>query len=348
VTGTKGKTTTSSLIFEILKAGGKNPVQVGIGQTSVLDKLKDLKNDSVVVFELSSWRLSAMGRYQISPQVGVITNIYPDHLNYYKNMDEYVRDKKYIFESQKQDDFCVMNMDDEVVAGMEPEVKSQIIKICRSKPETGKGVYILEGGIYLNNGVDEKKIIDCGEVQLRGKHNIHNVLLSIGAAYAAGTSISAMKKGILNFKGVGHRLEFVRELEGVKYFNDSAATMPEAAIFGIDSFSEPLILIAGGSDKNLDMGEFGKVMAQKVKVAVLLRGLATEKILHSAQKYLEKSEFERRFKVVDSMKRAVELARSEADDGDAVLLSPGAASFGLFTNEFDRGDQFKVAVKGLK
>lgn len=348
VTGTKGKTTTSSLIYEILKAGGKNAIKVGIGQSPVLDKLKSLKKDTIVVFELSSWRLSALGREKVSPQIAVMTNIYPDHLNYYKSMDEYVRDKKNIYLYQKNEDFCVLNFDDERFSDFESGVKSKLVKASKERVESGRGVYVAFSSVYINNGVDEKKIMDLGEINLRGEHNIDNILLSIGATWAVGVDVSSIKKGILNFKGVAHRLEFVREFEGVRYFNDTAATTPEAAVFGLRSFSEPVILICGGSDKNLDMVEFGKEIVEKSKAVVFLRGMATEKIIHCAQKYLDEKRKKHDFKVVDSMAKAVEMARMEADPGDVVLLSPGAASFGLFTNEFDRGDQFKAVVKGLK
>lgn len=348
ITGTKGKTTTSSLIYEILKAGGKNAIKVGIGQSPVLDKLKELKKDTVVVFELSSWRLSALGREKISPQVAVITNIYPDHLNYYKSMSEYVKDKKNIYLYQKNDDLCILNADDENFSELDGEIKSKIVKVSKNKISTGRGVYISAGSIYLNDGIDEKKIMDLEEIKLIGEHNIVNILLSIGAVSAMGVKLVDIKRGILNFKGVAHRLEFVRELEGVKYFNDTAATTPEAALFGLSSFSEPVVLICGGSDKNLDMDVFGREITKKAKAVVFLRGMATEKIIHCAQKHLEESHKKHDFKVVDSMNKAVELARMEADPGDVVLLSPGAASFGLFTNEFDRGDQFKMTVKNLK
>ncbi len=157
----------------------------------------------------------------------------------------------------------------------------------------------------------------------------------------------SMKKAIVNFTGLPHRLEFVGELEGVKYFNDTAATSPEGALAGISSFSEPIILISGGADKNLDVSELGKAIAEKVKGVVFLKGTATEKIITEVKKHIPAGE-EREFVVVDSMEKAVELARGSAGSGDVVLLSPGVASFGLFANEFDRGDKFKEAVKGLK
>lgn len=343
VTGTKGKTTTTSLIYAILKMAGKNTIKVGVEQTSCLDKLKDLKKDSVVVFELSSWRLSALGRYKLSPQVAVITNIFPDHLNYYKTMEDYIRDKKYICAAQKSSDFCVLNWDDEILNKIEPEIKSQIIKISKNKISNSKAVFVENGEIYLNDGIDEKKVIRVSDIKLRGEHNLGNVLSAIGATYAIGVNIAAIRKAVIEFTGISHRLEFVRELNGVKYYNDSAATNPGSAISGINSFTEPIILICGGADKNLNTAEFAKVIMEKIKDAVFLQGAATNKIIAE----IKKLNTDKEFLVVDSMEKAVEAAKNVSQEGDVVLLSPGSASFGLFANEFDRGNKFKEAVKDL-
>ncbi|HHE45938.1 MAG TPA: UDP-N-acetylmuramoyl-L-alanine--D-glutamate ligase, partial [Candidatus Moranbacteria bacterium] len=230
VTGTKGKTTTASFIYDILKMAKKNPIKVGIGKVSVLDKLRLLKNDSIVVFELSSWRLSALGRYKISPSMAVITNIYPDHLNYYKLMKEYIKDKKNIFLFQHSEDSCVVNQDNEIIRELEEEIKSHLVKFSKHKIFESPSVYLDKGSIYLNDGFDEKKIIETDRIKLRGKHNLENVLAAAGAAWVAGVKIETIKKAILNFRNIAHRLEFVRELSGVKYYNDTTATTPEAAI----------------------------------------------------------------------------------------------------------------------
>lgn len=347
VTGTKGKTTTASLIFEILQAAAKNPVKVGIGQVPVLNKLNELKKDNLVVFELSSWRLSALGRNKLSPHIAVITNIYPDHLNYYASMEAYVKDKKYICLNQKPQDCCVINWDDETLNKLEPEIKSELVKFSRQKVANGKAVYINDGGIYLNNGIDEKKILDVAEVKIKGGHNLENILAAIGAAYVAGVDLGTIRKVVANFLGIPHRLEFVRELGGIKYYNDTAATNPASAVKGLDSFTEPVVLICGGSDKKLDMDGFAKVIAEKAKGVVFLKGEATEKIISAIKKILPERKTGS-FAVVESMEKALELARREAVSGDVVLLSPGTASFGLFANEFDRGNKFKEAVKNLK
>jgi UDP-N-acetylmuramoylalanine--D-glutamate ligase len=349
VTGSKGKTTTATLIFEILKKAGKNPVAVGIGKVSVLDKLKELKKDSVAVFELSSWRLSALGRNQLSPKVAVLTNIYPDHLNYYKKMEEYVSDKKEIFRHQKPQDFCVINWDDEVLNKLGPEINSQIIKFSEHKIERGKSICIENGSIYLNDGVDEKKVLNISQISLKGKHNLVNILSAIGATYAMGVGLEKIREAVLEFKKAPeHRLEFVRELRGIKYYNDTAATTPESAIFGINSFEEPVILICGGSDKKLDMSLLAKEICQKVKGVIFFKGAATDKIIIEIKKIIGPEVSEKKFSIVESMEKTIELANESAENGDVVLLSPGATSFGLFANEFDRGEKFKKEVMKLE
>ena len=349
VSGSKGKTTTATLVFEILKKAGKNPVAVGIGKVSVLDKLKELKKDSVVVFELSSWRLSALGRNQLSPKVAVLTNIYPDHLNYYKNMEEYVSDKKEIFRYQKPQDFCVINWDDEVLNKLGPEINSQIIKFSEHKIERGKSICIENGDIYLNDGVDEKKVLDVSQISLKGKHNLANILSAIGATYAMGVNLEKIREAVLEFKKApAHRLEFIRERRGIKYYNDTSATTPESAISGINSFTEPVILICGGSDKKLGMALLAQAICQKVKGVIFLRGAATDKIVAEIKKIIGPEASEKKFSIIESMEKALELANESAESGDVVLLSPGAASFGLFANEFDRGEKFKKEVMKLE
>jgi len=347
VTGTKGKTTTAVLIYEILKSAGKNPLKVGIGQASVLDKLALLKKDSLVVFELSSWRLSALGRAKLSPQIAVFKNLMPDHLNYYGTMEKYLKDKKYIFTNQKPKDFLIINYDDEKLKEIANQAPSQIIKFSYEPIKKSKSVFVEDESIYLNNGIDVLKLIAVKDITLAGRHNLSNVMAAIGAVYAFGLSPLEIKKALPNLKGPLHRLEFVRELLGVKYYNDTTATIPQAACLALQTFERPIILIAGGSDKNLAFEEFAQEIIKKTKRVILLEGKATEKLLFQLKKYGDEI-FLASLEIVDSMEKAVSLARKFAEKGDIVLLSPGAASFGLFNNEFDRGEKFREAVRGLK
>lgn len=344
VTGTRGKTTTSSLIYEILKTAGKNPVKVGIGQVSVLDKLNDLQDDSIIVFELSSWRLSALGHHKLSPKISVVTNIYPDHLNYYGSMEEYVADKKNIFLNQSPTDICVLNWDNEVVRGFEKEIKAKIIKISTEENPIGSAIFLQDGKIIVRDEIGEKTISTVAEIKMKGAHNLANILEAVAVAHWMGIDDANIAKAITEFSGLSHRLEFVKEINGVKYYNDTAATSPEGAIAGINSFAEDIVLIAGGSDKNLDMTQLAKEITEKVKAVVFLQGEATDKIISAMRVQGD----ERDFVVVNSMSEAVAEARKLASTGDVILLSPGAASFGLFLDEFDRGDKFKVVIDSLK
>ncbi len=347
ITGTKGKTTTATLIAEILKSAGKDVVKVGIGQTSVLDKLSLLKKDSVVVFELSSWRLSALGGAKLSPQIAVFKNIMPDHLNYYGTMEKYLQDKKYIFMNQKPKDWLVVNYDDEKLKEVSKEALSQIIKFSYEPLKKSRSVFIDDETIYLNNGIDVTKLALVKNINIPGRHNLSNVMAAVGATYAFGISPIEIKKALPNLRGPMHRLEFVREVKGVKYYNDTAATIPHAAISALSAFEQPIILIAGGTDKNLEFADFAEEIVKKAKRVVLLKGNATEKLIAQIDKFKENA-FSEDIEIVDSMEKAVMLSSQYAEKGDVVLMSPGAASFGLFANEFDRGDKFREAVKKMK
>jgi UDP-N-acetylmuramoylalanine--D-glutamate ligase len=347
VTGTKGKTTTATLIAEILKNVEKNVFTAGIGQKPVLDlldKISETKN-GVVVFELSSWRLSALGQEKLSPHIAVITNIFPDHLNYYGSMEKYIVDKKYIFENQKPEDFIILNYDNKASGELAKGAKSKIVFFSIEEIDSENCVFVKSGKIIYKTESGQKEICDLNDIKLRGGHNIGNILAAVAATSAFDIAPEKTCEAVKEFKGIPHRLEFVREIDSVKYINDTAATMPDAAIAGINSFSENIILIAGGADKNLDFKEFAKTIGEKVKSVILLKGEATEKI---------KSELSREFgsRVIidsefDSMEKAVVRAKNIADPGDVILLSPGAASFGLFLNEFDRGEKFREAVRKL-
>lgn len=347
VTGSKGKTTTATFIYEILKSAGKNAIKVGIGQTSVPDKLSLLKKDSVVVFELSSWRLAALGRFHLSPQIAVFKNMLKDHLNYYKTMEAYVKDKKNIFLYQNPKDWLIVNEDDEIVREVSKEAKSQIFRFSYEPINESKSVFIDNDSIFLNDGIDITKIVSVADIKIPGKHNLSNMMAAISACHVFGISIPEIKKAVLGLKGIPHRLEFVRDYLGMRFYNDTAATIPEATISALKSFEAPIILIAGGTDKGLDYTDIGEKIANGVKNVILLKGNATENLLFKIKKNIpEGKEFD--IKIVDSMQEAVELAVGYGEAGDVILLSPGTASFGLFLNEFDRGDKFREAVNGLR
>lgn len=327
VTGTKGKSTTAYLISKILKKRQKDVFLGGNIRISALANLDKIKKTSLVVLELSSWQLQGLQKHKKSPQVAVITCLMPDHLNRYKNMEEYIADKKLIFQFQKPNDFLLLNQEDPIVNDFGKEAKSQVIYYHAQQE--------IEG------------------IHLRGKHNLVNIAAATAIGKLFKISEKKINQVISKFHGLRHRLEFVREINDVFYYNDSASTVPEATIAAINSFDKPiisegnkvpsearvLILIAGGVDKNLDYSEMAKLINKKVKFLILLPGDATEKLKTQSL----------RLKTIEvgNMKQAVEQAKRVAEKGDIVLLSPGAASFNLFKHEFDRGDQFRKYVLEL-
>lgn len=352
VTGTKGKTTTASLIAHILESDGRKVARVGISRKSVLGEFEKIDREGVVVFELSSWRLSALEEIRKSPTISVITNIYPDHQNYYDSMEAYVDDKKNIFRFQSSSDTVVLNADNAWTAGMGADAPGHVAWFS-SESEMGKmrsdGFFLDRNRIIeVRDGISEEMLEYSGK-GLLGAHNRGNILAAVAAASTYGVRPESIRAGIDSFPGVPHRLELVRERRGVSFYNDSAATIPEATISALRSFSSPVYLIAGGSDKNLDFDQLACAILERAKGIIFLKGIGTEKLLEGIRRQLAQcGRSGWRFEIVESMGKAVELAARSAEPGDVVLLSPGTASFGLFKNEFDRGDQFRDCVANLR
>lgn len=347
VTGSKGKTTTATLIAHILGSAGKQVVMVGISQVGVLGVLEQVTEKSIVVFELSSWRLSALARLKKSPHIAVLTNIYPDHLNYYKTMAAYMADKKNIFRFQKGSDVVIGNADDPSVCEMVQDAPGTLLLSSVQHPIDGDGAWLADETLFVSEQGTERVLLPAQKVPLKGKHNLSNVLLAALTGLALGLSTKDVRAGIESFSGVPHRLEKIALKKGVAYYNDTAATIPDATVAALRSFTEPVILIAGGSDKRLDFTALAQEILARPKGLVLFRGAGTEKLIQAMKDMLPEDEKERSFEVVESMGKAVELATRSAEPGDVILLSPGAASFGLFQNEFDRGEQFRKAVEAL-
>ncbi len=305
ITGTKGKSVTAALIYEMLKNSGADAVLCGNIGKSPLAILNKIKKDTIVVAELSSWLLQEFKTIKKSPRIAVVTNLMPEHLDKYKSLREYYGDKENIFKFQKKDDWLILNRDDMEVKKFAKKAKAKIIWFSGNEGRCAAAVAVAE---------------------------------------VLGIPRKIIEKTLKNFKGVPHRLELVGEKGGVKYINDSAATMPEAVIFALNSLKRyrgKIILIAGGVDKKLNYKNFAKEVNGSVKALILFPGTATDKILKENVRGLTPI-------IARGMKEAVARAKGLARRGDVVLLSPGAASFNMFKNEFDRGDQFKKSVKKLK
>ena len=348
VTGTKGKTTTASLIAHILKQSGQSTVRAGISQIGFLDALAEVGSDSTIVAELSSWRLSSFTTHKYSPHIAVATNIYPDHLNYYKKMAAYVADKEVIFRFQKKDDVLILNWDNEGTRAFALKAPGHVIWFSEQSLVEGEGVYIQSGSVWERTSAGERELFPWPTVGLLGEHNRSNILAAIATVRTQGVAEKTILTALASFQGVPHRLELIGEHEGVRFFNDTAATMPEAAIAGIRAFNAPVVLIAGGADKEFDYTELARVFVTEPKSVILLQGTATKKLLPLMEKEAAmQGKSGVVFPVVASMEDALRVATDEAQPGDVVLLSPGVASFGLFQNEFDRGNQFRTGVEHL-
>ena len=343
VTGSDGKTTTTTLIYEILKAGGYNCHLGGNIGIPLFTKVKDFKEDDIVILELSSFQLMGM---EISPDISVITNISPNHLDKHSSYEEYIEAKKNIFYYQNKNGRLVINYDNDITREVSKEAEGKVI-FFSSKEKLNDGVIYDKGFIKeCKDGVREH-LIDVKDVYLRGIHNYENICAAIAATEGlvdTQTQINVIK----NFKGVEHRLEFVRELDGVKWYNDSIGTSPTRTIAGLNSFKEKIVLIAGGYDKNLDYNPMAKPILKKVSNLILM-GKTAGKIYKAVNEEVER----RRIIAYPiyrciSLEQCVERARKVAKPGEIVLFSPASASFDMFKNFAERGKKFKECVNNLK
>lgn len=339
VTGSKGKTTTASLVAHILEAARKKVVRVGISQTGVLSELAHVTPESIVVFELSSWRLSGLKKVGMSPQVAIITNLYPDHLNYYENMEEYAEDKKVITHFQSENDTCILPGNSEWTDFFS-KTKATIKTFEGNDPCAWQDAEAL--WCWWKEGDSEPTmVLQKEEAFLQGSHLHANMLAALLGCKSIGVDLVSIQKGLKTFRGVAHRFELVRELDGVQYINDTAATIPAASLASLRSTEKKTILLAGGSDKGLPLEPLIQAI-EEAKAVILFAGSGTDKLL-----LLLSPEQRLKCQVAHSMAEAVKQAYTAVQSGELVLLAPGAASFGMFQNEFDRGEQFREAVLAL-
>lgn len=348
VTGSKGKTTTAALLTHILEKAGKKVVRAGLDRTGVLSQLAKVSPESVVVFELSSWRLSALAHLKQSPPLAVLTNLFPDHLDYYKSLAAYYQDKKIIFQYQKKEDTLIANRDNAAVRELVHEAPGKVFWFSlKPLEEETEGIWLAGTVVFQKKEGKNEELLSWPGLSERSSHEKENILAAIAGALALKVTPKVITSAVGDFPGVPHRLEKVIERDGVSYYNDTTATIPEAAIRALHFFPRPVILLAGGSDKGLDFLLFAEEILKHTKKVIFFRGSATEKILAKLKEALPPEDKEKFFPVVDSMKEALEYARQAAESGDTILLSPGATSFGIFQNEFDRGEQFRDLVSKL-
>lgn len=341
VTGSDGKTTTTTLIYEILKNAGYNCYVGGNIGTPLFTKLHEIKPDDKVVLELSSFQLMGM---EVSPSISVITNITPNHLNVHKDYEEYIEAKKNIFKYQDRDGILILNYDNEITKNCSAETKGKVI-FFSGKEKLDNG-YIVDGDVIKEcDDKLRKHIVSVKELTIRGKHNYENICCALAATKTL-VDVSKALEVIKSFPGVEHRIEFVKEINGVKWYNDSASSTPSRTISGLNAFDEEIVLIAGGADKNLDYTPVAKPILDKVKTLILM-GQTAGKIFDSVKEEQEKEGKDIDIYMVNSLSQAVILAKRYAKPGQIVLFSPASTSFDMFKNMYDRGHQFKNIVNKM-
>lgn len=339
VTGTNGKTTTTTLLGEIMKASGRQTViggNIGIGLS---EQAADLPKQAVVVAELSSFQLEFT--QTMKAKAATILNITPDHLDRHHTMEAYAEAKKRIFRNQDKDDTAVLNYDDSRIRNMAPCMTGHVVWFS-TQEEVPEGAFYKDGQLILRMNGKDTLVCHENELHLFGKHNIQNCLAALLLAYAAGVSLDVIAGVLKRFQGVEHRLEKVRTIHGVTYYNDSKGTNTDASIKALEAFSGHLILIAGGYDKQTPLDEFMKLVAEKVDTLILI-GAAADRFEQEAKKAgvadIRRAGY--------SMERAIMMARSIAKKPQNVLLSPACSSFDMYDNFEQRGRIFKGIVNAI-
>lgn len=352
VTGTNGKSTTTALLDFMMKKGGMHTIlggNIGNALTGEIQKALKIKNGAgadFIVAEISSFQLETIMDFR--PDVSAIINITPDHLDRYHSMEDYRSAKSRIFENQREEDAIVLNFDDPETV----RIGAEKLKVKRVAPRVFyfsrkhevRGLYLKDGVVCCNIPELHPEhtalpLIGSGEIKIKGVHNLENAMAASAMALLAGCPLTAVTASLKEFSGLEHRLEFVRELDGIRYYNDSKGTNVGAVIKSLESFPEPVILIAGGRDKAGDFSLLGPLVKERVRTAVLI-GEAAGKIRAALKDHTM-------IIMAEDLSDAAEKSRSAAVKGDVVLLSPACASFDMFLNFEDRGNQFKKIVMGM-
>ena len=341
ITGSNGKTTTTTLAGEILAAAGLLTLVGGNIGTPAISLAERAKPESVVVLEVSSFQLETIRTFH--PKVAVVLNVTPDHLDRHRTLEAYVDAKARIFENQRSEDFAVLNADDPTCVGMAKRTQARVFWFSRQR-EVKQGAWVRDGAIVFQDGSGHEKTVQreimlASEIPLKGAHNLENVLAAVSAGILMGCAPEKIRQAVLDFKAVEHRLEFVATVRGVDYYNDSKATNVDATIKALESFPANIHLILGGKDKGSDYSVLNDLLRQRVK-RVYTIGVAAAKI-ESQIKNVEVVHAE-------TLENALGKANAAAEPGDVVLLAPACASFDQFKNYEQRGQVFKEIVRGLR
>ncbi|MDD4569022.1 MAG: UDP-N-acetylmuramoyl-L-alanine--D-glutamate ligase [Tepidanaerobacteraceae bacterium] len=339
VTGTNGKTTTTTLISEILKNDGKNITLAGNIGIPLVREVEKAESKDYLVVEVSSFQLENIMHFK--PKISVILNITEDHLNRHKTFENYIEAKAKIFENQTEEDYIVLNYDDSTVRTLTKRIKCKTFFFSQ-KQELARGIYVKNGVIVIRENGKIYPILKAEELGIKGSHNLENSLAAACVAWIVRINLNNLAETLKDFHGVEHRLEFVAKIDGIKFINDSKATNPDAAQKAIEALKEPIVLIAGGYDKKSDYNSFVRTFSGKVKNVILIGNTAQA---------IEKTALKQGFtdiKKAGSLPEAVKLAFKAAKPGEVVLLSPACASWDMFESFEERGRIFKEAVHSLK
>ena len=344
ITGTNGKTTTTSLLGEIMKCWKESVYVVGNIGNPYTQAAPKMTEESVTVAEISSFQLETIDQFH--PKVSAILNITPDHLNRHHTMEEYIRVKELITKNQTSEDTCVLNYEDPILRAFGENLQIRVL-FFSSERKLKQGLYLEDETIWYADESQKLAICKTQDLNIVGKHNYENVMAAAGMALSYGVPLEKIQEAVKAFQAVEHRIEFVTEKSGVVYYNDSKGTNPDAAMQAIKAMPGPTLLIAGGYDKHIPYEPLGPVINDKVKLLILLGDTAPkiEKAVKEASNY-DADEIE--IVNVTNMEEAVAVARERSTKGDIVSLSPASASFGLYKNFEERGNHFKSIVNALK
>jgi len=349
VAGTKGKSTVSQLIYHIFKEAQKDTILAGNIGISVLDILEKINPRTWVILEISTWQMEGIKDRKFKPHTAVLTNILPDHLDRYPNFGEYAQAEKLIFKYQQSNDNLVVNFDNKETHRAKRETNSRVYWFS-AKEKIESGCYLENDELFFQSREYKMPFAKISDLPLPGPHNLENILAASTVGFIHNIPGGIILKAIKSFPGIPYRLKLITKFKGIKFYNDTCATTPEATLAALKSFPhQPIILILGGKDKKLDYEKLGKFIGKnkEIKKIILLQHPAydaSQKIFSALKKHLDSE----KIILTSSLKVGVEVALQQAQPNNLILLSPAAASFGMFKNEFDRGDQFNKIVKNLK
>jgi len=333
ITGSNGKTTTTTLVSDLLTGAGLRGFAAGNIGTPLISLAAGSSSEDIYAVELSSFQLEGIQKFK--PFIASILNLTPDHMDRYSGFEDYIAAKQRVFMNQDRSDFAVLNADDARTAAMQTTIRARPLMFSRSKT-MDSGTFVRNGRVIFRHEESENDLFDLNAISLKGTHNLENVLAACTMAILAGAPPESLEKSVRRFKGVEHRIEFVTELNGVQYFNDSKATNVDATVKSIEAFPGNILLIAGGRDKAGDFTVLKSLVHERVKHLIVI-GEAAGKIRKALSDATDVSE-------APSMQEAVSICRQLACPGDVVLLAPACASFDMFQNYEHRGRVFKEAV----